>query len=173
MALAYFITFTAYGTRLHGMDTQLGSVDRDHNAYRTPVLDADAGRMEREAAAMRQPPYRLDAPRQRAVRDAIVELAREKGWTLRAAHVRSSHVHVVVVEADRPPGRLMSDLKARASRNLTRAGLDDRDRLRWTRHGSTRHLFTPDQVEAKIHYVLHEQGQPMALYDGAREPRTK
>jgi hypothetical protein len=54
--------------------------------------------------------------------------------------VRSNHVHVVVA-VDRDPGRVMSDIKAHASRALTRAGFDDATRKRWTRHGSMLHLF--------------------------------
>jgi hypothetical protein len=52
MALAYFITFTTYGTWLHGMDKELGSVDVRHNAYATPFLGPDARRMSRETAAV-------------------------------------------------------------------------------------------------------------------------
>lgn len=176
MALAYFLTFSTYGTWLHGADKEHGSVDKRHNVYATPFLDANAGRLRHETDAMRQPPYLLDESRRRVVCDAIVGLASEKGWHLQAMHVRSNHVHVVV-EADREPGRLMSDMKARASRRLNLAGLDDRQRIRWTRHGSTRHLFRPDDVEAKIRYVLLEQGEPMAVYDPTgkvqSEPRTQ
>ena len=88
----------------------------------------------------------------------MVQLARDRGWNLLAAHVRSNHVHVVIA-AERDPGRLMSELKARASRDLTRAGFDDAARRRWTRHGSTQHLFREEEVEAKIHYTLDEQGE--------------
>jgi hypothetical protein len=48
-------------------------------------------------------------------------MAAERGWQLLAAHVRTNHVHVVV-QAERDPGRLMCEIKARASRDLTRAG---------------------------------------------------
>ena len=34
---AFLITFSCYGTRLHGDES--GSVDRDHNAYHAPFLD--------------------------------------------------------------------------------------------------------------------------------------
>ena len=76
-------------------------------------------------------------------------------------HVRSNHVHVVI-GADRDPARVMSDLKARASRNLTRAGFGNVQLKRWTRHGSTQHLFREKDVDAKIRYTLDEQGERMA-----------
>jgi hypothetical protein len=44
--LAYFITFTCYGTWLHG--DERGSVDDEHNTPGTPVLDPDPERRGRE-----------------------------------------------------------------------------------------------------------------------------
>ncbi len=165
MAIAYFITFTTYGTWLHGTDKGKGSVDRRHNQYRTAFAPAAVGRLRVSAEAMLQPAYTLDDARRTVVRDAIVSLRDGKGWRLWAAHVRTNHVHVVVW-ADRDPGRLMSDLKNVASRGLTAAGFDDADRKRWTRHGSTLHLFDAEQVQRKVAYTLGEQGPPMAVYDG-------
>lgn len=175
MALAYFITFSTYGTWLHGTDKGLGSVDARHNQPGTPFVEPDARRLQREREAMAQPMYVMDAPRRSIVRDAVVAICREKDWNLRALHVRSNHVHVVVGAA-REPGRLMSDLKARASRELNRAGLDTPDRKRWTRHGSTIHLFTLEKVSEKVRYTIEEQGPKMAWYqapDTRVEPRTQ
>ena len=167
MALAYFITFTTYGTWLHG--SAKGSVDNEHNVYGAPLVETDAERERHEREAMVQPPYVMSSAEREIVCQAIVELARDRGWQLWAVHVRTNQVHVVV-SADRDPGRIMSDMKARASRNLTKAGFDNAERRRWTRHGSTLHLFREDEVEARIHYTLDEQGERMACHE---EPRTK
>lgn len=169
MALAYFITFTTYGTWLPGSAKGLGSVDEEHNVYGTPFVAPDAAREQAARDAMEQPPYEMSAAEREIVCKALVGLASERGWRLWAVHVRSNHVHVVV-SAEREPGRIMSDLKSRASRELNSAGFDDAERRRWTRHGSTRHLFREDEVEAKIHYTLNEQGDRMAWHE---EPRTK
>lgn len=170
MAVAYFITFTTYGTWLHGSANGKGSVDDQHNAYGTPFVAPDAQRERAEREAMVQPPYVMSAAEREIVCKAIVDLARERGWLLLAVHVRTNHVHVVA-SAERDPGRLMADMKARASRDLTLAGFDNAERRRWTRHGSTRHLFRTEEVEAKIQYTLDEQGERMAWY--AKEPRTQ
>lgn len=172
MALAYFITFSTYATWLHGTDKGKGSVDREHNEFGTEFVTPDAGHEVKMREAMIQPAYTMDAGERQIVCDAIVELCREKGWRLWAMHVLSNHVHVVVT-VDRDPGRVMSDLKARASRNLTRAGFDDAARKRWTRHGSTLHLFDEATIANKIDYTLNRQGAPMARHDGREEPRTK
>ena len=168
MPPSYFLTFTTYGTWLNG--SPKGSVDREHNAFATPFLDRNSGRANQERQLLDQPPYTMSGPEREIVCEAIMTLCLERDWRLLAAHVRSNHVHVVVV-ADRDPGRVMSDLKARASRELTNAGFDTAQRRRWTRHGSTKYLFSDDQVVAAIRYTLDEQGERMAWYSA--EPRTK
>jgi REP element-mobilizing transposase RayT len=169
MALAYFITFTTYGTRVHG--SEKGSVDIAHNAYGTPLVEPDLEPEPRAREAMSQRPYVMSVPEREIVCKAIVDLATDRGWQLLAVHVRSTHVHVVICTEERDPGRTMSDLKARASRALNQAGFDSVQRKRWTRHGSTRHLLRKDDVEAKILYTLDEQGERMAWY--AQVPRMK
>lgn len=114
---------------------------------------------------MAQPTYTLDAARRTVVRDAVVTLCRDRGWELLALHVRTNHVHVVL-QMDRDVRRTMNDLKARASRDLTLSGFEDVNRRRWTRHGSTIHLLTAEQVTRKVRYTLEDQGTPMAIYDG-------
>ena len=156
MPIAYFITFTTYGSWLPG--SVKGSVDNEHNVYGTPWVEADAERERQAREAMTQVPYVMTSAEREIVCRAMAELSRERGWDLRAAHVRSNHVHVVV-SAERDPGRLMSDLKSRASRDLTLARFDDAKRRRWTRHGSTRHLIREEAVEAAIRYTLDEQGE--------------
>lgn len=178
VALAYFITFSTYGTWLHGTDKGLGSVDDEHNQFGQSYVVPDVERWTQARTLMSQPSYLLDEARRQTVCDAIVGLAKEKSWILHAVHVRENHVHVVI-SADREPGRLMADLKARASRALNRAGFDTPDRSRWTRHGSTKHLFTTGHVSEKIDYTLNRQGARMACYEGMRndgtynEPRTQ
>ncbi len=165
MALAYFITFTTYGTWLHGTDKGKGSVDREHKEFGASFVPPSDHRAERSRGGMAQPAYVMGPAERTVVCDAIVATCVERGWRLLAAHVRSNHVHVVVT-ADRDAGRVMADLKARASRALTRAGLGDADRRRWTRHGSTLHLFDAATVADKVDYTLHCQGVPMAVHDG-------
>src|SRR5262249_52942891 len=165
--LAYFITFTCYGTWLHG--DERGSVDDEHNAPGTPVLPPGAERRAREQNDLAEPPYSLDGPRRQVKLQALCEITRRKGWTLHAVHVRSNHVHVIVT-ATGPPERVMNDLKTAASRRLNKAFPAERDRTRWTRHGSTRYLWTEEAIAEKVHYVLHGQGVPTERFPdpGAR-----
>jgi REP element-mobilizing transposase RayT len=162
--LAYLITFTCYGTRLHGHDA--GSVDRDHNVYGTPALPANLKRVASEEGRARGQPYKLNGARRPAVLAAIQALCSHRGWNLLAAHVRTQHVHLVV-GAEESPEKILHDVKAYASRALNHACLDETKDQRWALHGSTRYLWKPEQVGAAIHYVVREQGEPMAVWERA------
>ena len=163
--LAYFITFTCYGTWLHGDDR--GSVDRDNNVPGTPFLLPDSDRQSKEATNVA--PYSLDDPHRQIALKAIVEIASKKAWTLWAAHVRSNHIHVVVTAAS-PVERVMNDIKAAVSRRLNKAHPFERDCVRWTRHGSTRYLWRDEQLEAAVQYVVDDQGEKMAVFDSRLIP---
>ena len=113
---------------------------------------------------MDQPPYHMDQIRRDAVLQAIQEVCGHRGWNLLAAHVRSNHVHTVV-EAEAEPERVMNDFKAYASRRLTRMSLDEPNRKRWARHGSTRWLWKPQHLSAAIQYVVSEQGNTMSAFE--------
>src|SRR5260370_3231348 len=107
-----------------------------------------------ERIAMAKAAYLLDVRRRCIVLNTICEVCRHRGWRLLACHVRTNHVHLVV-HADAPPEKIMNDCKAYASRRLNEAGLDDRSRKRWTRHGSTRYLWSEDSVHETVDYVLN------------------
>jgi len=113
---------------------------------------------------MKQQPYELDGLRQGAVLRALREVCSHRQWRLLAAHVRTTHVHAVVEAAARPE-RVMNDFKAYASRALKQAVAEGPDRKRWARHGSTRYLWQREQVSAAVHYVVCEQGEPMAIFE--------
>jgi REP element-mobilizing transposase RayT len=164
--LAFFITFTTYGTWLHGRAP--GSVDREHNLPGTPFLPPDAQQEAARREQMRQSEYVLDEARRRIVLRTILEVAKHRKWRVWAVHVRTNHVHVIVSAAAKPE-KVMIDFKAWASRRLREAFGESADRDRWTQHGSTRYLWNEQALAEKIAYVLDEQGEPMTRYDGRQE----
>ena len=93
-----------------------------------------------------------------------LERCSQYNWSVLDAHVRTSHVHVVV-QAEARPERVVNDLKAYASGCLNRIGMDGPTRKRWARHGSTRWLWKRENVSAAIRYVVDEQGDPMAVFE--------
>jgi REP element-mobilizing transposase RayT len=163
--VTYLITFACYGAHLHGDDS--GSVDRLHNQRGSRAISANSGRAALERRLMDQPTYTLDKPRRGTVLVSLIERAKQRGWDLLAAHVRTNHVHIII-DADATRERVMNDLKSYASHCLNHAGLDSRDRKRWARHGSTRWLRGRARVDAAVRYVVERQGEPMAIYVAER-----
>ncbi len=156
---AYLITFACYGARIHGDPD--GSVDRDHNLWRTPTLQANPRRTQFERSLLKDDPATLDAAQRQLVLEAIQQHASHRQWNLHAAHVWFNHVHVVV-GTDLAPEKAMVQLKAYASRALNQSGW--RHRKHWGHHGSTRYLWEPGHVDAAVSYVVSQQGPPMAVY---------
>ena len=165
--LAYFITFTTYGTWLQGREQ--GSVDRRHNTPGAPYLSADPELEAEHRAALKQPEYRLDDDRREVVLKTIREVSRHRGWKLWAVHVRTNHVHIIV-GGSANPDKMMVDFKAWCSRRVRETLGEPNGRERWIEHGSTRYLWTEETLRAKIEYVLNGQGEPMARFDGSSEP---
>ena len=154
-ALAYLITFTTYGTWLHG--DERASVDRRHNIPGTPYVDPDPRRLRYETTMRKHPPVMLGPDRRAVVHEAIAAVCERRDWTLHALNVRSNHVHVVV-SAPQPPERVMNDFKSWATRGLVTAGLVRRGTAVWTRHGSTRYLWKPCDLVDACEYVCEHQG---------------
>jgi len=156
--LAYFISFRCYGTWLHG-DVR-GSVDRLHHRYGTPFLSSDEQREYAEFQRLKHAPVKLHEAQRPLVEKAVREVCEYRRWLLRAINVRTNHVHTVVV-ADRKPEPVMDTFKAYATRHLTGAGHWHRGQKLWSRHGSTRWLWTAHSVACAIDYVLNCQGDEL------------
>ena len=89
---------------------------------------------------------------------AITDTCSARDWRLIALNVRSLHIHAVVAAEGTPPERVLNAFKAWGTRHLRSQGLlNGTDRF-WSRHGSTRYLWTDDDVGAARSYVLHHQG---------------
>jgi REP element-mobilizing transposase RayT len=154
----YFITFSCYGTRLHGDES--GTVDRRNNTFGHPGLKPSPARAETEEEFMRYSPYEMNEEQRSRVLSAIREVCSHRTWTLLAAHIRSTHVHAIV-EAETEPEEIMNTFKRYASRKLNAR---DGNRKRWSRHGSTRWLWNDQDVHDAIKYVIDEQGEPMVTF---------
>src|SRR5947209_7213011 len=87
--LAYFLTWTSYGTWLPG--DERGWVDKP-GQFRTPDK-------QRELAARRlmtETAFSLDLDQRLVVEATITDHCRIRGWHLHAVNARGQHVHVVV-----------------------------------------------------------------------------
>lgn len=159
--LGYLITFRTYGTWLHGDDR--GSVDRHHNVYGTPLCGPNAALMLAERTRLRHAAVLLDKTHRANVGDAIRRLCTQRDWALSALNVRTNHVHAVIAPPDTPE-RVLHALKSFATRHLRERALVSRDLRLWARHGGTRYLWTPKDVQEACRYVAESQGDDL---DGA------
>src|SRR5713226_8064685 len=162
--MTYLITFACYGCHLHGDES--GSVDREHNLPGCRLVAGDLKRVSTERGNMDQSPYSMDSKRREAVLGSLLDHCSHRNWSVLAAHVRSTHVHIEV-ESEARPERIMNALKSYASRCLNRIGLDEPARKRWARHGSTRWLLKAENVSAAVRYVVDEQGEPMSVFEAS------
>ena len=158
--LACFITFRSYGTWLHG-DTR-GSVDWATSGYGHPSLAPNLATERASRDRLTGPPVALDDQRRACVERAILQTTTASGWPLHAMNVRTNHVHVVL-SGSTPPERMMTSLKAWSTRRLREAGLATTNARLWSRHGSTRYLWTETDVARACEYVVNGQ-------DGDAEP---
>lgn len=161
MMIAYFITFSTYGARLHGDDR--GSVDRHNNQLGAPFLQPDAEFERGRRSLMKMATYSLDASRRAVVLAAICRHTGLRAWPLYTVHVRTNHVHVVLT-APVAPERVMNELKAYCSRALKEVEPMAHEVKRWTRHGSTRWLNTPESIRDAVRYSAFGQGRVMSLF---------
>ena len=157
--MVYLITFSCYGLRVPGDEVFVSRHNNLVGARRSPPSPALA---RAARATMIGPTQELDSEQRQIVLQATIEVRRHRDWTLLAAHVRTAHVHVVVA-GEVAPERIMNALKSYSSRALN-------CHRRWARHGSTRYLWTPEEVANAIQYVVLKQGEPMAVYPPT-EPR--
>ena len=164
MPLAYFISFSTYGSHLPG-DSR-GWVDADHNIHGTPVRTANSVLLDtvKQQGIVE---YALDSEQQRQlVLEALMETCRFRGWCLIAAHIRIHHAHFLV-KAECPPEKVLTAAKANATRIL-KEYLNSREipipAKFWAAHGSTRYVWDAKDLDPLTHYIYHEKGVPMSRF---------
>jgi hypothetical protein len=146
--LAYFLTWTTYGTWLPG--DPRGWVKYGEGGAGVPYRQGEPLRHRAAARLMVKGAVRFGDPERQVVSGNIAATCRAKGWTLLALSVRSNHVHIVLAAPNETPERVMTCLKAWASRALNDGGARQHW---WTRHGSTRYISTPASLKRAIEYV--------------------
>jgi REP element-mobilizing transposase RayT len=154
--LAYLITFRCYGTWLHG--DERGSVDRHHNRYGTPYIPPNKRWRQYNERRLKHAPVKLDPAQRLAVKTAILETCKIRGWVLLAVNARNNHVHTVA-SAPCPPESLLNALKANATKLMRASALWAHQHSPWLDGGSKRYLWTQESVDQAIEYVINGQGE--------------
>ncbi len=159
--LAYFITWSTYGTWLPG--DQRGWVEyRRGWQLPNPVRELEA------LAAMTEDACVLDTEQRALVESTIREHCRIRSWELHAVNCRTNHLHVVV-GTNTNPNIIRVQFKAWCTRRLKE--LENRrlqapgqvDKVRsvrqnwWAERGSKRFINDERSLEAAIIYVKDGQ----------------
>ena len=156
--LAYLITFRSYETWMHGDDR--GSVDRHHRRYGSPALPPSPRREKIETRLIKQPKVIFDLRQRRAIGLEINETCQFRKWTLWAVNVRTNHVHCVLTANCSAKGA-MAALKANATRAMREDGCWEEILSPWSRGGSTKYIWTEEELSNAIAYVVEGQGMPL------------
>ena len=160
--LAYFISFRAYGTWLHG--DKRGSIDRFNNRYRAPYIQPSEKWQNYNEQRLRSEPLTLKARHRKSIEGAIRETCNIRKWLLHAINVRTNHVHTVVW-ANRRAGLVLNAFKANATRQLREDGLWPYSHSPWADKGSKRKLWNEQSVARAIDYVVNGQGDDLPDFD--------
>ncbi len=109
-----------------------------------------------EKRDLKNPAVVLNRVQRGVVELAIREVCEHRAYVLHAVNVRTNHVHSVV-SASCKPEHVMDSFKAYATRKLREAGLLGQDVKPWARPGSTPYLWTEEEVQRAIDYVIDGQ----------------
>lgn len=154
--IAYLLTFSTYGTRLHVDDR--GSHERSRDPrFRAIRRERNVPLAEKMSEQLVGAPRIFTPKHRQIVHQAIQEVCDHRNYLLRALNVRSNHGHAVVSAALKPE-KIVNDFKAYATRKLRGVGEVSLEAKIWTRGASTKYLWKPADVAAAIEYVLYSQG---------------
>jgi len=150
--LAYFLTWTTYGTWLPG---------DERGWFRKPGrFQPPQPRLKAAAQSLlKEEPCVLNPEQRRLVEQTIAKHCAIRGWHLHVVNCRTNHVHVVVTAPARPEV-VRDQFKAWCTQHLKaqqRAGVGDASRpVRvhwWTERGSERWLNDEESLAEAIQYV--------------------
>ena len=154
--LAFLLTIRTFGTWLHG--DEKGSFQRLRNrGPRSKWIDFNVPLAERMDESMKQQPTILTEVQRKYVDVAIREVCDYRGYSLKAANVRTNHAHVVV-HATVKPEKIVNEFKAFSTRRLRLEDEFTSEQKIWSRGASTRYLWKPRHLVAAVDYVLYSQG---------------
>jgi REP element-mobilizing transposase RayT len=154
MAIAFFSTWTTYGTWLPG----------DQRGWYQPgsgLREPDAMRRLEAALLMTESAITLDPEQRRIVEQTIAEHCAIRKWNLHAVNCRTNHVHVAVTAPGRELELPREQFKAWCTRRLKEHGRSRTSVMRehwWTERGWDEYIDTDEALADVVLYVVDGQG---------------
>ncbi len=153
--LAFFITFTTYGSWLPG--DERGWIDRSRISTGDAVRAGDPARHARNASSCSSRRVTLSGQMRAVVEQAIRATCVAAEWEVIALWVGQNHVHALVASGCSAT-RTLSRLKGQATFALRQASLLAPNSALWSRQGSTRYLWKQQSVTQVQYYIEQMQG---------------
>jgi len=148
--LAFFITWTVYGTHLPGDIRGWRKYGKGFRAPR-PKLAAWCEKHLKHSVEL------LSVDERVQVKNAIDEICNHRQWKLWASNPRTNHNHAVVSAHGYSGDTVRDQLKAKCTLELRRLSPKFKGRAVWTRGGFWDCVDTEDELEACINYVNEAQ----------------
>jgi REP element-mobilizing transposase RayT len=185
MILAYHAIFSAYGSWLPNDPRgswsdfvrkwelfRFGSATKVHGRRSVARAEHDADQRLRAKEALRYPPVAFTGLQARAIGRGFAEAVAEGTYAVHACSILPQHVHIVVGRHERPIGRIVGHLKARATQRLKADALHPLAAYRqrdgslpspWGRRGWNVFLNDEEHLRNAVRYVQEnpvKEGKP-------------
>ena len=148
--LAYFITWTVYGTFLQG-DSRWWRAKRKGSQQPEPLLEQwHRDRLKHDVVL-------LTEQHRGAVAHEIARLSEYRDWKLWSANPRTNHVHVVVSAPEHSGKQVRDQMKANCTRVLRDLDAQFVDRPIWTTGGDWKCINCEDDLGQAIVYAGEAQ----------------
>ncbi|WP_417739281.1 hypothetical protein [Rosistilla oblonga] len=144
--LAYFITFTVYGTFLQGDSRWWRSRGKGSQTPQPRLEQWHRDRLNHDVVL-------LDDDQRAAVEAEIHRFSEYRGWKLWKANPRSNHVHVVVTAMGYNGAKVRDQIKANCTRVIRESWPMFIDRPVWTVGGDWQCVNTEEELEQVILYA--------------------
>ena len=148
--IAFFITWTVYGTFLQG---DARGWRKRKRGSQTPQPKLNVWRADRLKYSIEL----LGSDQREAVEIEIDRLANFRGWHLWASNARVNHVHVIVTASGFSGAKVRDQLKANCTRILREKWSKFVARPVWTTGGDWQCVNTEGELEQVVFYVSEGQ----------------
>ncbi len=148
--LAFFLTFTVYGTFLQGDSRWWRSRGRGPQRPQPLLEQWHRDRLNHDVIL-------LDESQRSVVEHEVVRLSEFRGWTLWKISVRSNHVHVVVTATNANGSKIRDQIKANCTRALREKFTQFIDRPVWSVGGDWKCINTDEDLGQVILYASEVQ----------------
>ena len=149
--IAFFVTWTVYGTYLQG---DIRGWRRRRRGGQPPQPQLAEWRRDR----LKHEVVLLSSSQRVVVEQECQRHCDHRGWRMWAVNARSNHVHIVVTAPGQSGRTVRDQLKANCTRGLREQWAVFHDRPVWTVGGDWECINSEDDLESVGQYVVEGQG---------------